>query len=37
MRKALIGTLVLSMILVWLGTCAGGAVAAGAVASWSER
>ena len=37
MRKALIGTLVLSMILVWLGMCAGGAVAAGAVASWSEQ
>ena len=37
MRKALIGTLVLGMILAWLGVCAGGAAAAGAVASWSER
>ena len=37
MRKALIGTLVLGMMVAWLGMCAGGAAAAGAVASWSER
>jgi len=36
-RKALIGTLVLGMMVAWLGMCAGGAAAAGAVASWSER
>ena len=37
MRKALVGTLVLGMIVAWLGMCAGGAAAAAAVASWTER
>jgi hypothetical protein len=36
-RKALFGALALAMVGAWLGALAGGAAAAGAVASWSER
>ena len=37
MRRALMGALVLTMAVVWLCLVAGGAAAAGAVASWTER
>ena len=37
MRRALIAALVLGLAVAWLGAVAGGAAAAGAVASWSER
>ncbi len=37
MRKTLIGALALGMLVAWLGAVAGPSMAAGAVASWSER
>ena len=37
MRRALIAALVLGLAVAWFGAVAGGAAAAGAVASWSER
>jgi hypothetical protein len=36
-RRTVIGALVLGLVAAWLGVVAGGAAAAGAVASWSER
>ena len=37
MRRTVIGALILVLAVTWLGAVAGGAAAAGAVASWSER